>query len=383
MRFPAAFIAAALGAVALWAQSVSFEGAPALALGNEKLQLLILPQGSTIASIVLNDDATKMNPLWNPLRMARESGERNVAFQPGFGHFLCLDGFGPMSPEEAAAGMPFHGEAHLAQWSTRYAGKHGSTAVLTLEATLPLVQEKVQRTYRLGDGEQVVYVETQVQSLLGFDRPVIWAEHATAGSPFLEPGVTVFELSATQSRTRPYVNKPGDLPDRFVSDKPFQWPWAPGLNGKRVDMRLTPARPNSGGHTTSLMDRHRKLAFVTMFNPRMGLLLGYLFKPEEFPFVQSWENFPPTGKLARGLEFSTQPYDIPRRDAIQMNTMFDTPTYRWLPAKGTVTSRFLVFYTKVPAGFRKVDDVRLEGMSVVVEDKGAKRRITLAATLPL
>ena len=156
-----------------------------------------------------------------------------------------------------------------------------------------------------------------------------------------------------------------------------------GVDGKRVDMRLTPGNPNSSGHTTSVMDRKRKLAFLTMFNPKMGLLLGYLFKPDEFPWVQSWENFPPSKKLARGLEFSTQPYDLPRREVIQMNSMLNTPTYRWLPAKSKVTDRFILFYAKVPNGFRKVDDVRMEGQSIVVEDRGSKQKITLPASLPL
>ena len=381
MTFRLLALTIVISARLLVAQS-TFEGAPAIPFSNDRLQLLVLPQGSSIASIVLKADSQKMNPLWNPMRLERESGQK-VEFNPGTGHFLCLDGFGPMSPEERAAGMPFHGEAHEAHWETKYQDKQGSTFALTLAAELPILQERVERTLRLVDGEQVVYVETQVESMLGFDRPMVWAEHATAGSPFLEPGVTLIEISATKSRTRPYVKQAGELPNRFPSGKDFVWPWAPGADGKKVDMRITPAHPDSGGHTTSIMDRNRKLAFITFFNPRMGLLLGYLFKPEDFPWVQSWEDFPPTGKLARGLEFATQPFDIPRREAIQMNSMFGTPTYRWLPAKSVVKTRFLIFYTKTPSTFKKVDDVRIEGSSVVIEDKGSKQKVLLAASLPL
>ena len=104
---------------------------------------------------------------------------------------------------------------------------------------------------------------------------------------------------------------------------------------------------------------------------------------EEFPWVQSWEDFPPSKKLARGLEFSTQPFDMPRREAIQMNSMFDTPDLPLATRQEKVTSRFLMFYTKVPNGFKKVDDVRMEGASIVVEDRGAKQKITLAASFPL
>ena len=42
--------------------------------------------------------------------MAREAGEKNI-FGSGAGHFVCVDGFGPVSAEEEAAGLPGHGEA--------------------------------------------------------------------------------------------------------------------------------------------------------------------------------------------------------------------------------------------------------------------------------
>ncbi len=374
--------AAAVLTAAVWAQSTTFEGEPAIRLANDRVELLILVQGASIASLQLAGDGSKINPLWNPMRLAREAGEK-ATFTPGLGHFLCLDGFGPTSPEERAAGLPFHGEAHEAQWNTVYTGKQGHTTVLTLATTLPLLKENVSRTFRTVDGEPVVYVETQVESLLGFDRPMVWAEHATVSSPFLEPGVTTVEISGLRSQTRPYVAHKGELPHRFASGKEFAWPWAIGVDGKRLDMRATPFKPNSGGHTTTMMDRSRKLAFITVLNPKMGLMLGYVFRPEEFTWVQSWENYPPNGKLARGLEFSTQPYDVPRREAVQMNTLFGSPTYRWLPAKSKVTSRFLMFYTKTPPAFKKVDDVRMEGSSVVIVDRAARQKITLAASLPL
>jgi hypothetical protein len=87
--------------------------------------------------------------------------------------------------------------------------------------------------------------------------------------------------------------------------------------------------------------------------------------------------------MARGMEFATQPYDVPRRETIQRNTMFEAPTFRWLPAKSKIESRYLFFYTHAPEGFRKVDDVRLDGGKLVIEDHKSKQQITLDASLPL
>jgi len=358
----------------------TFEQIPALVLTSDKLELTVLTNGGALANLVLRDDPGKMSPYWNPIRYARETGgkQRQGA---ALGHFVCVDGFGPVSPEERDAGLSGHGEAHTLPWETKLAHKSGSTATLTQSVKLPIVQEVFTRTLRMVDGENVIYVESQLESLLGFDRPVNWGEHATIGSPFLEPGVTVVDMPAKRAQTRP--DKPGALPMRLTPGKDFTWPMAPGAAAKKVDVRAAPKTPNSLDHTTSLMDPKRKLVFVTALNPSKGLILGYVFRREDYPWVQSWDDYSPDLRMARGMEFATQPYDVPRRQTVETNSMFDAPTYRWLPAKSKIESRYLLFYAHAPEGFRKVDDVRLDGGKLVIEDRKAKQQITLDASLPL
>jgi hypothetical protein len=158
---------------------------------------------------------------------------------------------------------------------------------------------------------------------------------------------------------------------------------APGLDGQSVDLRQTPENPHYLDHATTLLDPTRDLEWVTALNPKRQLILGYVFRRSEYPWLQYWGNYPPTGKMARGLEFSTQPYDVPRREVISAGSMFNTPMFRWLPAKSKIRTKFLLFYARVPEGFGKVDDVRLENHQIVIEDRSAHKQVTLAATLGL
>jgi hypothetical protein len=372
-------LASSCGAIGS-AQTTTFEGYPAVALSNDKLELRLMTQGSTLASIVLKDDPEKLNPLWDPMRMARELGEP-VHYDGGAGVFVCVDGFGPVSPEEKIAGLPMHGEAHR-QIFVAESRRDGATTSITMRATLPIVQEVFTRTFRVHDGESVVLVESELDNQLGFDRPVNWAEHATIGSPFLESGVTVVDLSGSQSRTRPYdeVLRSGTN-RRLTSGQDFIWPLAPGLHGEAVNLRQTPDNAGYLDHATTLMDPNRDLEWATALNPRKRLLLGYIFKRAEYPWLQYWGNYPATGKFARGMEFGTQPFDVSRREAVSTGKLFGVPTYRWLPAKSKITSRFLVFYTRVPEGLEKVDDVRLENHQIIVEDWSAHKEIRLPATV--
>src|SRR6476469_1114323 len=118
-------------------QNQTFEGYPAVVLSNSKLELTIMKKGSTLASVTLADDSEKLSPLWNPMRMARELG-RPVKFDGGAGLFVCVDGFGPTSPEERAAGLPMHGEAHALTWTLDAFRKEKTTTSAAFSVALPL-----------------------------------------------------------------------------------------------------------------------------------------------------------------------------------------------------------------------------------------------------
>jgi len=359
---------------------ITFEGQPAVTLSNDKLQMTVMVQGSSIASLVMTDDAQKLNPYWNPARLAREAG-RPVPETGFLGHFVCVDGFGPASAQERAAGLPMHGEAHI----TNFAVSPGKDT-LTLTAKLPIVQEVFTRSFHMVPGESVVYVDSQLENLMGFDRPVNWAEHATVAAPFLEPNVTTVEVSGSRSQTRPYVESAaagnGQSPTRrrLTSGQDFTWPMAPGLDGKTIDVRATPEHPHYLDHTATLLDPSRRLEWVAAFNSGKRMILGYVFKREDYSWIQYWGSYPADTQVVRGMEFGTQPYDLPRRETITNGPLFGTPAYRWLPAKSKIESHFLLFYTRVPEGFQHVDDITLENGRIVIQDRRAQRQVTLAAS---
>jgi hypothetical protein len=94
---------------------------------------------------------------------------------------------------------------------------------------------------------------------------------------------------------------------------------------------------------------------------------------------------PPSSPSPNGFprKIATQPFDLPRAEVLRAGPLFDTPVFRILPAKSTITSTFLMFYTTVPDGFLKVDDVQLGGGKLVIEDRTNNRTITLPASRSL
>ena len=320
-----------MGAALMVGQS----GGRELVLRNDKMELTVTKRGGNFAKLTLLGDAEGLSPFWKTL-----------------GHFLCLDGFGAPSEEEKGAGWPFHGEASKQDFDVVSSGPS-----VTINARLPLAQEAVSRTMTLLPGENVVYVDTEVASLLSVDRPFSWAEHATIGPPFLEPGKSVIDISAARCRVR--AQKEGST-GKLVYDKDFVWPMAPLTAGGTVDLRRVPTGAASLDLAACQVDPARANGYITALRPDKHLIFGYVFRRADYPWVMSWMNYTGDARAARGTEFSTQPFDVSHKEAVDAHDMFGTPTYKWLPAKAKVSSKFLFFYATTPDGFDGVSDVKLE-----------------------
>jgi hypothetical protein len=358
--------------------AADFGGQPGTLLSNGKLQLVVLTKGGSIASVVMSDDPEKLNPMWNTLG-------RGGDFNGIDGHFVALDGFGQSSVEERAAGLGQHGEGHTLEYKVR-TERNGNTSTVTLTGLMPIVQENLTRAYTVVDDENVVYVDSKLENLMGFDRPVNWAEHATIQAPFVEPGKLTFYISGTRSQNRPYASpaagegRGSGSVRRLVSGADFTWPMSPGLDGKPVDMSIVPENPHYTDHTTTLMDPTRPLEWVAALSSSRHSIYGYIFRHEDYPWLQTWDNYPSVAGLVHGLEFGTQPYDLGRRIITDSGPLFGTPVWRWLPAKSTIESHFLLFYAHVPQGFSKVDSLELQNGQIAIEDRTAQKKITLAAS---
>jgi hypothetical protein len=330
---------------------------PNLVLSNDRLELTVLGIGGTFSKLLLRE------------------GEPLSPLAP-MGHFLALDGFGAPSEPERAAGMPFHGEASKQPGKVIASQDAGPIRSVTLQTQLPLAQETLTRTIEIREGENVIYVTSTLESALTVDRPISWAEHATLGPPFLEKGKTVVDMPAVRCRVRPF--KPGPISGRLVYERDFQWPLAPTANQGQADLRVVPS-DNFLDLASCQLDPKREFAFVTALQLEKRLIFGYVFRRQDYPWLMSWMNFTGDGKAARGMEFSTQPFDVSHQETVAMSPLFGTPTFRWLPARAKIETRYLMFYARAPEGFTRIEDVIVGDGKITIVDASGKRLVLPAA----
>jgi hypothetical protein len=343
-------------------------------LDNECVTLGMMAGGGHLCTL-LHKDVPGLNPLWQPHWRQIEPWQYTARHAAQFGnsrllagiagHNPCLAGFGVPSDEEQRAGLDCHYEAPVARWHLLSQHVGPQVASFSALAVLPIAQMCLARTVTTRRGSNVLHVKETLANLARHDSPFTMCQHVSLGAPFLEKGVTVFDMPATKGHTYPWPF--GRVP-RLKRDTAFTWPKAPGVKGV-VDLRMiAKSQRVSSDFSTQLMDPRREYAWFSAVNPRRGLLLAYVWRRADYPWVGNWEeNFyrtqlPWAGKeLVRGMEFANTPFPTNLRTAVDMGTFHGERTYRWLSARGTLTFEYWIVLQPVTAACRGVRAISMAG----------------------
>jgi hypothetical protein len=327
-----------------------YRGRRAATIENADLRVTVLEEGGHIAEIF--DKVAGVNPLWMPpwptiepsacdaAAAANYGGGSDARLLAGImGHNLCLDIFGPPSDAEAMAGLTAHGEGSSVPYELTAAGEH-----LTARAHLPVAGLDFERVILLR--ARALHVRETVTNRSGAERPIGWTQHVTLGPPFLDRGTTQFRTSATRSKV---FETPFGADDYLECGAEFDWPMAPAIKGRPVDLRVFGDRERSSAYTAHLMNASETACFVA-FSPPLELALAYVWKASDFPWMGIWEENhsrmnPPWGghAITRGMEFGVSPFPETREAMVQRRTLFGVPTFRSIAAGESITVEYHVF----------------------------------------
>lgn len=365
-------------------KSTVIHGRSGWLLDNDALALFLMSGGGHIADLRLKG-LSGINPFWVPPwksmepwkyrpRDAKRYGIKLLACI--YGHNLCLSAFGEPSPEEEKCGLTCHYEAPVGRWSLirKKIGKRG--LYFEYGCDLPAAQMQFVRAVSMQSGANIIKIRETIQNLAQRDVPFTICQHVAFGPPFLEPKVTAFDASATRGHTFP--GKFGD-PQRLKIDKDYHWPYGPGAKRKVdhasgvVNLRFM-GKEKSGDFHANLMDLKKEHAWFSAVNPRLGLLVAYVWRRADYPWLGVWEENcsrkqPPwNGKtLARGMEFANTPFPIGLRKAVDMGKFQGQRAYAWLPARGKVVHNYSLMALQVDQNCAGVEEISREKQSFRVK----------------
>jgi hypothetical protein len=346
----------ALAAVACAGQSPDLPPAaaprgPWLSLRNDLVALAIDRHGGALVSFAFHD--LPLNPMdW---RIApAEMPKNNQSGAPFQGHFLCVGRWGSPTEGEKAAGIPHNGEPANRWWET-VATPAPDTLVMSVLA--PLEQWRIQRKVNLAPGQSKVEVEETLTNLLPTGRFTALVQHATLGGAFLD-AQTVINSNAGAGFNQALIA-------RSLVEHEYRWP------DGRIDAQGTPAdltksEAREGYVTTHVIDGD--WGWATAANPARGLLIGYVWKTSDYPWLHVWHGMKDGRLWAKGIEFGTTGLGDTFAPEARMSSTFHGRNHQlFVDAHASVTRSYVCFLLKIPADFQSARSIAYSHRQIEIE----------------
>ena len=341
---------------------------PTLVLENSSARLVMDLAGGSLGEFRFLEREV------NPLNWATpKPGATNIQ---GFGHFLCLDRWGPPSTAEGAKGMPYHGEAAHVVWSV-VRGPTASDPVVEAEASarLPKAGLSVRRRLRFSRQAAACAVVEEITNENPLGRIYNAVQHPTVGPPFLD-ATTIVDCNGRRG-----FAQGGPLPS--PEEPSFFWPQALNRDGESVNLRRLASDPNPNVVSYVIEESH---GWVTAASPQQGLLIGYVWKSTDYPWVSLWRDVRDGKPAARGLEFGTTGLHQPFAILVEKGRIWERPLFEHLDAGQTIAKSYLMFLCRIPENFNGVDSMEVTPTRLRLQERGRGRdrdlSVEIAGLLP-
>ncbi len=307
---------------------------------HNKLSTVEVDQtGAAIVSFALNQ--RQLNPL--SFRLPRTSDPEAAHFQ---GHFICLPRWGDPTPGEQKKGLLKHGDISLLDWSFL---QHSA---LFLEARVTSAAEEmsVKRWMFLDEEQPVLQVTEQIKNISSFIRMVNVVQHPTIAAPFLDDQVIV-NCNGSKGFTN-LLEKVDQLP--FTN-----WPHARLSENSGCDLQRSD-QDCSGVFSYTIHDED-EFGWITAYSPKHNLLIGYIWKKNDYPWINCWVHAEAGSVIYRGLEFGTTGIhqSVDAINASGHTKLFNESTLFMLDAGEQKSFAYTGFLLEPDPGFRGMESVRI------------------------
>jgi len=348
------------------------ESRPLVKLENDRAQVVVDLGGGSISEYRLKPNG--LNPLqWDSWSFNPKADEEPPMLPRSMGHFLCLDRWGSASEAEKARGFTNHGEATQVWWEALPgSGTGNGKSIARMRSELPMAGIHVDRVALMETGSSVVVVEEHVTNKNPFGRIYNIVQHPTIGPPFLDEATIVDSNGARGFMQERSMPRPEETEAR--------WPRAFQMDGTEVDLRFLKDDPSPNVVSFIIEE---EIGWVTATSPKHGLLLGYIWKTDDYPWLNIWRHVKDGNPVARGLEFGTSGLHRPGHDLVAKGRIFGKPLYRYIDADEQQTFRYAMFLAEIPEDFRGVASVGYENSVIRVVEYGNRARQVTVEAFPL
>lgn len=366
-KYTAAFIFTGLSSV-IWLTDVAM-AQQQIHLKNGLVSLSINTEGGAYT-----DFHFQKNPL-NPLSWKltkQEMPENNKSGAPFQGQFLCLGRWGSPTLGEIKAGVPHNGEPSRDKWKVQ----NVDALHLKMSCEAPLDGLAITRTVEMDKKSSVWQVGESVKNTFSVGRVYNIVQHATLGPPFLSSS-TIVNSNAGDGFLQEYC-----YPD--PNKLAYRWPFGI-IDSTKAPLNLESSKGNVNYVSTHIFDKNIKYGWITAASPDQNLLIGYVWKTAEYPWLNVWHYSKDGVPVAKGLEFGTTGIGKSYKELLESNTFFKGhASYEYIDATESKDKSYICFMIKIPKGFKKVDKIEIADHNIILTiNSGSIKKHTLNTAMEL
>ena len=259
-----------------------------LVLENDFLRVsVLLDKGSDIFEVLHKDSNIDLmwhspkgyrNPAQTPQSISTADGAFYDSYGGGWNDVFPNYGFASSARNGAQYGL--HGESSILPWDCQLSNDFVG-GLLALDCVrYPL---EARKTIEISDDQSEFKISEELTNVGEENVKFSWAQHIAFGEPFVSGDLEI-EIQGIKGITHDY-----DMPHaRVIRNKEFDWPFAPGLDGKPVDLRKIPRR--SERVQEDLAIRKLKERKYSLYNSAYDLGATIEWN-EAFPFLWYWLNW--------------------------------------------------------------------------------------------
>jgi hypothetical protein len=275
------------------------------------------------------------------------------------GHFLCTGRWGKPSEGELKAGIPFNGEVNSELWKVEDTIRlKDGTFKCMMSCQAPIEKLNVERQIILKPGCDYVEVSEMFINELPIGRQTNFVQHPTIYKPFLTRN-TIINSNAWwgfDQRTGP----------ESLEDSSYIWPNALLANGEYVN--LEHVKSGESFVSSHIFKTHDTVGWVTVLNPDKNILMGYIWKIKDYPWLNVWQKNIGGKPFVVGIEFGTTGLGESYAQLMRNNVWFyGHNSYDYIDAGAKIEKSYICFKKIVPDTMHQVTSVKFIDGTVHIE----------------
>lgn len=336
-------------------KSISGDKDTIVTLNNAEAVVSFSKWGGALVNFHIANDS--INPFtWSLQKDDMPVNNKNGA--PFRGHFLCTGRWGSPTPGEITSGIPHNGEPSNVWWHL----KEQASQSLVMRCTAKLEGFEVERRVSLSSNAPLLIVTEEFLNKLNIIRNLPIVQHATLAAPFLDTLVKI-QSNASKGFNQKFV--PGNFL-KYESNWPFL---TVDTLEKMIDLRKSNYKDGFVG-TYIISD---SIGWVTAYNPGYRLLLGYVWKTNDYRWLHIWQGTKDGKLIAKGLEFGTTGLGdtSPLEERFLLN-FYGYTNLNYVDANSSVKKSYVCFLMKLEKEFEEINNILLtqDNLTIKFKEKG-------------